>query len=128
MVEGVSEGLGRGFDLLDTHGRSSFMTDVEAENDLRFSLFIRHMPSASVTKGLNAALVVVPLMSLDEALLAPRSMRCCNGRQRAMSRSDGFQCGFRSESGSTNYDTTRIPELPLCHIALSTLIFNALLD
>ena len=128
MVEGVSEGLGRSFDLLDTHGRFSFMMDVAAENGIRFSLFIRHMPSASVTKGLNAALVLVPLMSLDEALLAPRSMRCCHGRPRAMSRSDGFQCGFRSESGSTNYDTTRIPELSLWHIALSTLIFKALLD
>ena len=104
------------------------MTDVDAENGIRFSLFIRHMPSASVTKGLNAALVLVPRMSLDKALLAPRSMRCCNGRPRAMSRSDGFQRGFRSESGSANYDTTRIPELPLYHIALSTLIFNALLD
>jgi hypothetical protein len=45
------------------------MTDVDIENGIRFSLFIRHMPSASVTKGLNAALVLVPLMSLEEALL-----------------------------------------------------------
>jgi len=90
------------------------MTDVEAENGLRFSLFIRHMPSASVTKGLNAALVLVPLMSVDETLLAPRAMRCCNGRPRATLRSDDFQCSAVSgwEAGG---HTATPPAFLGCH-------------
>jgi len=90
------------------------MTDVDAENGIRFSLFIRHMPSASVTKGLNAALVLVPRMSLDKALLAPRSMRCCHGRQRAMSRSDGFQrCAVSGREAGVQTET--LPAFLGCH-------------
>jgi hypothetical protein len=52
MVEGVRESLGYCFNLLDTHGLSSFGTGVDEENGFRSSLSIGHMPSASVTNGL----------------------------------------------------------------------------
>src|SRR4029077_17783710 len=55
MVEGVRESLGYCFNLLDTHGLSSFGTGVDEENGFRSSLSIRHMPSASVTNGLNGS-------------------------------------------------------------------------
>jgi hypothetical protein len=55
MVEGVRESVGYGFNLLDTHGLSSCGTGVDEENGFRSSLSIRHMPSASVTNGLNGS-------------------------------------------------------------------------
>jgi hypothetical protein len=53
MVEGVRESLGYSFNLLDTHGISSFGTGVDEENGFRSSISIRQMPSASVTNGLS---------------------------------------------------------------------------
>ena len=43
------------FNLLDTHGLSCFDTGVDEQNGFRSSLSIRHIPSASVTNGLNGS-------------------------------------------------------------------------